>query len=198
MASAITIARWCRDAGFTGDDRVAAVAVALAASRGEPAAPGGLFGVGTSGDGAAQATAAFATFRRSGWQAFPAHGGPTYWLYYPTASAAVVAVAAEVVAAGAGQAVADATPVDEVAAFAQRGAVTLEFLSSDQAWTRISKVVLGLSLLAVASVALTKAVWFDPFYNFLFRTDRRIKQQMREASTDVPPIYVEVNTKDKD
>lgn len=192
MASPIAIARWCRDAGFTGDDRVAAVAVALAASRGEPAAAGGLFGIGTTGDGAAQATAAYAAFRRGGWKTFPAHGSASYWLYYPTASGAVVAVAAEVVAAGAGQAVADATPVDEVAAFAQRGAVTLEFLSTDQAWTRISKVVLGLSLLAVASIALTKAVWLDPFFNFVYRADRKVKQQLQETGTNPQPIIVNV------
>ncbi len=162
---------------------IAATAVALAASRGDPNAPRGLFGVGTTGDGPAQAKAAAALYARSGWSAFPDHGGGSYVLLYPTAMGAVAALAADDARGQVGEAVADAaSPLEDVAAIAREGIVVARFFQSDQAWQRVTKITVGAALIVVAAITLTKVTWFDPFLNFVWRADDRIDKQIQATS----------------
>lgn len=156
MASLAEVAKWTADAGFAGTDRPMAIAVALAASRGNIDAPGGLFGIGGGASGPEQAAAAFERKKTGGWAAFPSYRSNAYILWWPTA-VAIVGIG------GAGAAVTDPVgtagtaadvlnpinnePITEIASMVRA-------LTSPNMWNRIMKVGIGLILIGVG------AVWF--------------------------------------
>jgi hypothetical protein len=148
------VVRWVQAGGWTGLDRTSATAVAMAASRGNPAAPGGLFGVGTTGSGADQAKAAYALYKARGWSAFPAYGGGAFVLWWPTAAAAVGAVGSPAtpivdravqLPGEAAREVVSGGPLDEAA-------TAIRWLTGPDAWQRIVKVGIGVILISVGAV----------------------------------------------
>lgn len=188
MAQPGQIANWCGQAGWSGTDRITATAVALAASHGNPNAAGGLFGIGTTGDGPAQAKAAYGTWKTDGWGAFPAHRNGAWLLWYPTAVAGVGALGAAVettdpIGAARQATNAVAAGAAQVGGPFQEAAVVLRFLTSDQSWQRITKVVLGVTLLAIAAATLANAMWVQPFIRTVYRVDRRVQEQAAVSNT---------------
>lgn len=164
------IAQWVRDAGWAGTDSVTAVAVAIVTGQ-DPDTPGGLWGLGTAGDGATQTDAAFALWRGSGgdWDVLPGHRGGSWRLYLPVAASAVAG--AEVVSQADGplptavKAVTEAgeSTGDALQTFGQIGG----FLTTDRAWERIVKIGLGGGIILVSMLYLAKRSTFDQGVRFL-------------------------------
>jgi hypothetical protein len=145
QASPREVAAWVIDAGFTGLQRPAVIAVGIATGA-DPAADGGVFGVGgPAGDGAAQAVAAKAAVASGGLSALPAYRTGRHILYLPTAEAALAVVVASRVNPASGAAQAAQNAVDAITA-PLRG---LAYLSSTEAQERIGKAVVGLVLIGI-------------------------------------------------
>jgi len=157
MANPLEVAGWNQAAGWTGADVVTATAVALRSSGGDPAAPGGLYGLSTTGDGAAQAKAARERQRASGWDVFPAYRDRSYLLFVPLATAA----------AGAQTVVGPpAATVTNLASGAEAAGQVAGWLTHPDAWQRVVKVVAGVILITIAGVMVgiktSRAVVIDP------------------------------------
>jgi hypothetical protein len=173
MASAMQIAGYAHDAGWSGTDLVVAVAVALAESSGNPAAHAltaredsrGLWQVNVRAhpefggvnlyDPKANAQAAHAIWAKSGWGPWSAHNTGAYLLYMPIASGGVSDYYTLNPGKGAGDAASAATPqpVKDAAAaaltIAQEPVRVLKWLTQPGTQVRIGKVIVGGGLVMI-------------------------------------------------
>lgn len=176
MADPVTVARWVGEAGWPADSRVKAVAVALAESGGNEAKPGGLWGVGGSGDGPAQARHALGIYQAQGWKPFPAAGSGRDVLMMPVAVGAV---------AGAGI-ISTPNPISKAAEAAdtagQQARATFDltttaaamatYLTTEGAWRRIVKFSLGVTLMAISAYKISSGVFLSPLRRGVAKTAR--------------------------
>ena len=132
-------------AGWSVADATVATAVVLRSSGGNPGAPGGLYGIGTTGPAIAQAQEAKTRQARDGWGVFPAYADRSYLLFMPAATAAVTAAAAAAPVASAGSATVDA---------AQSVGQVAGWLTQPEAWQRTVKVIAGLLLITLGGIML--------------------------------------------
>lgn len=168
MADPLDIPRWVVQAGWGMPDATIAVAVAL--RQPDPAKPGGLFGLGTAGDGAAQAKAAYASYKAGGWSVFPAYRDNSYLLYMPTAGVLLAALTPSVAIEKGGQEIAEATGIAD----AQRIA---GWLTNPRAWERITQVVIGVIFVAGSGFLIAKRVGYDPVIRTFTKADRAVARQ---------------------
>jgi len=158
--SPATIARWVIDAGWGGLDRITATAVAVSTG-GDPAGPGGLFGLsGGSADGAVQAKDAHSAVVASGWDVLPAHRTGRYIVYIPIATAAVQAIGASNIVStipnpveGAKQAADAASQLADTLTAPVR---TLAYLGTAEAQERIAKFLIGAALVVVGGIIFAR------------------------------------------
>jgi hypothetical protein len=175
-ASGRQIVTWVVLAGFTGPDRVTAVALAHAAGS-DPAKPGGLWGVGgAAGDGQSQANAAYASFKANGFAGFPAHRGAAWLLFVPLASAELAQWAGGVVVSNPGAAAAQVGPAAVSAAAPaavsgplQEAGAAINFLTQPITWQRVSKIIIGGGLVLIASLRLAYRTGYKPIDNRIVR-----------------------------
>lgn len=159
--SPVQIAAWSRNAGFSGLDQVTSVAVALAVGGGAPPGKGvpeaaqGAWGIGGGGDGQAQASVAFATWKQSGWGAFPTHRNGAFAFWMPVATAVEAAIGADMTvtnpvgtAKGVIQQAENAVP-NPVKNAVEPFLVPLHFIEDPGTWLRFAKIVAGLGLIVV-------------------------------------------------
>lgn len=157
-----TVADWVVHAGWTGSDAVTAACVAFAGSG--DTSPAGLFGLGSAGDGAAQALAAHDAWSARGFDIFPAYTNGRWRLFVPimTAPVAAALLATTTPAQKAGQALDNASnTVSSTADAAAQAAHTLRFLSSADAWQRILKIAVGGGMVIGVALYLGKRETFD-------------------------------------
>lgn len=141
---------------------------------------GGIWGVGgAKGNGKAQAVAAHGVWSGQGWAGFPAYTSGRWLLYLPLATAAASTVPAAKVPAAvddvrdtAGDVV-DAVvgPLETVGALA-------DFLTQPGAWQRISKVAIGLTLMAIGAMWIGYTGATRPVFRAVAGADRAIARQV--------------------
>lgn len=157
------LAELVQAAGWSGTDRVTAVAVILASSAGWDSRDGGLFLLGgTSGDAAGQCKAAHDAFVASGWSAFKVYRVNLHLLFMPVAAAGVAAADASNTARKAVDNAADT--VGDVTDAAQKlsgdllgqlkNAVAVLYkagawLGDQDNWARIAEVAIGGAMIVV-------------------------------------------------
>ena len=155
----------------------------------DPAGNGGVWGVGGSGDGAAQAKAAFALWQGKGWGEFPAYRSRSYLLYVPIA---VVAIAT----AGLGQ-VADVVtqPAQDAANAATapfRGAVALaDYVGTNEFWHRAVKIGVGTALMLIGMASIAWTAGMRPFFQAVGVLDEKIAAQA-DVATGARPEPVRI------
>lgn len=174
MADPITIARWVGEAGWPADTRVKATAIALA-SGADPTAPGGLFGVGNTGDGPAQAKHALDVYRAQGWSAFPRHRSGLDVLMMPPAVAAVAAAGAVAVVSdvpkGAEKA---ATPITAPAQLATTAGAIATYATTEEFWRRAVKFGMGVTMMMIGAFKLTRGLVFKPVADVVVGAGRTV------------------------
>lgn len=173
MADPIEIADWVLSAGWTGADAVTATAIALP-SGGDTSKKDGVFGLGHTGDGKAQASSAHAAWvgRGKDWSIFPAYRSRVYLLFMPPAGIAVSGAVAKGAGAKVGQQVDGVVQdVKDVASGVADIATTVGriggFLTEPGAWDRIMKVAIGGGLVFIAFAAMWKRGVIDPALNIV-------------------------------
>jgi hypothetical protein len=169
VADPLNIPRWVVGAGWSGQDAVTATAIAL--RQPNPDAPGGLFGLGTGGDGAAQAKAAYTRQQAEGWEAFPAYRDGSFRLFLPAATVALAALAPTVAVdkiTGSVSAVTDASQATGRAA---------GWLINPRSWERITQVALGVMFVVGGGFFLAKRVGYDPVVRAFTKADDAIARQ---------------------
>jgi len=182
VANALTIADWVIPNWQNTRDRVIAVTIGLARG-GDPNRAGGVFGQGgPAGDGAGQAAAAYAVWRDRGWDAFPERSKGAAALYWPVAAAAVAEravqqpVSAVVNAPGVvAQTASDVTrAIDGVVGQAADALAVAHWLTTPNAWVRITKVAAGIGLVFIGALMITFNRVDTPFNKGLQKVDEML------------------------
>lgn len=162
MVSPEQVGRWVLSAGWSGADAITATAIALRMGS-DPNATRGLFGLGTSGDGQAQATAAYKWWKGQGWTIFPAYRDKSYLLLVPVATPAVLVAGGSSAVGGTVDTAKDAATgaVSTVTSAAGQAARLGSFLTNPGAWERITKIGLGVGIALIAVLYIGKKGTFD-------------------------------------
>lgn len=179
MPTALDVADWVIPRWSGTRDRVIAVSLGIGGARAFND-PIGIWGVGGKpGDGPSQADAALAVWAANGWTPFPARKNGSAALFWPIAAAAVAERAVQQPAAAAATAAAtSASAVSDVpdaikGAFDKltNGLAIVTWLTTPNAWVRITKVVAGIGLVFIGSGMISLSTISAPFMNLLGKAD---------------------------